>query len=403
MRTLYLDCFAGVSGDMFLGALIDLGVPLDHLSTKLAGLNLPGYHLSTEKIQKNGIAGTSFNVHIGKNNLYHRNLHDIKDIINSGSLTENVKITSIKVFENLAAAESKIHGIPINMVHFHEVGAIDSIIDIIGTVTALDILGVEKVMCSPLPLGYGFVNCAHGLLPLPAPAALELLSGIPIKTCDIEGETVTPTGAALIKTLIREFGPMPSMKIKNIGYGAGTADRKIPNLLRAVLGESDLEVNKSDFETDLITIIEANIDDMNPEFYEHIISQLFARGALDVYLSPVIMKKGRPGQVLTCLAPEDKAALLVDIILCETSTLGVRTYTNNRFKLSRETVIVSTIYGPIKVKLGRRSESGDILNAAPEWVDCKERALLNNVPAKMVYDMAKAQFLIAFHKINGNP
>ncbi|HWI54501.1 MAG TPA: nickel pincer cofactor biosynthesis protein LarC [Desulfobacteria bacterium] len=403
MKTLYLDCFAGISGDMFLGALTDLGVPLDALSAVLAGLDVSNYSLSTAKSQKNGITGTRFFVHVTKSDLHHRHLPDIKDIIYKSRLPEHVKTASIRVFENLAAAEAKIHGILPEQVHFHEVGAVDSLVDIIGTVAALDLLGVKKVVCSPLPLGSGFVNCAHGILPIPAPAALELLKGIPTKTCDIEGETVTPTGAALIRTLSHGFGPVPSMRIEKIGYGAGAADRAIPNLLRAVLGEYQQEVSHSDFETDFVTVIEANIDDMNPEFYEHAISQLFSNGAVDVYLSPVLMKKGRPGQVLTCLASVDKVRVLVDIILSETSTLGVRTYVTNRFKLSRETVKVDTAYGPVKVKLGRRMASGDLLNAAPEWEDCKQAALQNHVPAKMIYDIAKAQFLIQSEKTNGKP
>ncbi len=403
MRTLYLDCFAGISGDMFLGALTDLGISLDDLTTSLAGLDLPDYHISLEKVQKNGISGTKFFVHVNEKGFNHRHLSDIKNIIIKSTLPKQVKTASVQVFENLAAAEAKIHGISPEEVHFHEVGAIDSIIDIIGTIIALDLLSIKKIMCSPLPLGFGFVDCAHGILPLPAPAALELLTGIPTKKCDIEGETVTPTGAALIKTLCQEFGPIPSMQISKIGYGAGTADRKVPNLLRAVLGEIEQESYPSDLDSDLTTVIEVNIDDMNPEFYEHILSQLFSKGALDVYLTPVIMKKGRPGQVLTCLAPKNNTKPLVDILFSETSTLGVRTYTTNRFKLFREIVTVDTIYGTIKIKLGRRTGSSDILTAAPEWEDCKEIARLNNIPAKAVYDIAKAQFLISNQKINGKP
>lgn len=394
MKVLYLDCFAGVSGDMFLGALTDLGIGLDELSTALAGLGLSSYHLEVKKVLKNGISGTRFLVHVSELEHHHRHLSDIKKIINKSALPEYVKTTSIHVFDNLAVAEAKIHDISPEKVHFHEVGAVDSIIDIIGTITALDLLGVEKILCSPLPLGYGFVDSAHGTIPLPAPAAIELLSGIPTKKCDIDGETVTPTGAALIKTLACEFGSMPSMKISKVGYGAGRADRNIPNLLRAVLGETEQNSSIPAFGADFVSIIEANIDDMNPEFYEHIFSLLFAKGALDVYLTPAIMKKGRPGQILTCLTPEGNLKSLIEIILAESSTLGVRTYIASRFKLFRETVMVDTDYGPIKVKIGRRSMSGDILNIAPEWEDCKEKALQYNAPAKKVYDIAKAQFLL---------
>lgn len=391
MKTLYLDCFAGISGDMFVGALIDLGISLEHLSGLLAGLGISNYRLSAEKVQKNGITGTKFTVLVTDEGRCHRHMSDIEDIVNKSGLPQHIKDRSLRVFKNLAAAEAKIHGIPPEKVHFHEVGAVDSIVDIIGTIVALDLLDVEKIISSPLTLGSGFVTCAHGVIPLPAPATLELLTGIPTKTCTIEGETVTPTGAALVKTLCQDFGPMPSMRISNVGYGAGQADRKIPNLMRAVLGEAEPENSPSGFINDFITVIEANIDDMNPEFYEYIFSLLFSEGAVDVYLSSVIMKKGRPGQVLTCLAPEEKVKALVQILLTETTTLGVRTFECLRHKLVRESVTVETKYGRISVKLGLHPETGETLNAAPEWEDCKEKAANSGVPVKIVYDAAKAE------------
>lgn len=390
MKTLYLDCFAGVSGDMFLGALLDLGVSLKDLSSILEGLGIPNYQLNAEKSQKNGITGTKFSVLVTDKDRHHRHMPDIEEILEKSDLSKHIKEKSLNVFKNLAVAEAKIHGIPPEKVHFHEVGAIDSIIDIIGTITALDLLGVKKITSSPLPLGSGFVNCAHGIIPLPAPAALELLTGIPTKSCAIEGETVTPTGAALIKTLCEDFGPMPPMRILSTGYGAGQADRKIPNLLRAILGEAESETGHSGFLNDSVIVIEANIDDMNPEFYEYIFPLLFSSGAVDVYLTNVIMKKGRPGQVLTCLAPENKVKALVQILLNETTTLGVRTFECQRHKLVRETVMVETQYGRVAVKLGRHPDTLELLNAAPEWEDCKEKAVNSGVPVKIIYDSAKA-------------
>lgn len=238
MKILYLDCFAGVSGDMLLGALIDLGVTVQTLSEQLSSLGLHGYRLSSEQTVKVGIAATQARVELTDQAHTHRHLSDILDTISNSSVPAAVKEKSSEVFTALAAAEGKIHGVSPEKIHFHEVGAVDAIIDIVGTVAALDLLGIDRVICSQLPVGSGFVQCAHGTLPLPAPAALEILQDVPIVSCDIIGETVTPTGAALVKTLSAGFGPMPSMEIRSIGYGAGNADRKIPNVVRVVLGEA---------------------------------------------------------------------------------------------------------------------------------------------------------------------
>ncbi len=395
MKFLYLDCFAGISGDMFLGALIDLGISLQELSNRLAGLRLEGYRLAAEKTFKHGISGTKFSVLILQKQPHHRHLPDILHIINESILPGPIKEKSSEVFISLAAAEAKIHNIPADQVLFHEAGAIDSIIDIVGTVTALEILEVEQVLCSPLPLGSGFIECAHGTLPLPAPAALELLRGMPTTTCDIHGETITPTGAALVKTLAAGFGPLPSMQILSIGYGAGEADRNIPNLCRAILGESlNIEsepVWGDELTEDFLNLVEANIDDMNPEFYDYIIPLLFSAGAVDVYLTPVIMKKGRPAHVITCLVPDRQMSSVITSLLAETTTLGVRTSSCRRYKLTREITTVQTTYGPIRVKLGRHPATGSVLNIAPEWEDCKTAAQENGIPVKIVYDSAKTE------------
>ncbi len=404
MKFLYLDCFAGVSGDMFLSALIDLGIPLEQLQTSLAGLGLQDYRLTAEKTCKNRISGTKITVHLFQTDPPHRHLPDILQIINDSSLPAPIKEKSSAVFKNLAAAEAKVHHLSVDRVSFHEVGAVDAIIDIVGTVTALDILKVEQVFCSPLPLGSGLVECAHGILPLPAPATLELLQGVPLIACNIRGETVTPTGAALVKTLASGFGPFPSMQVQAIGYGAGAADRNIPNLVRAVLAEAlpnGSETSGSgEFAEDMINQVEANVDDMNPEFYDYIVPLLFSAGALDVFLTPVIMKKGRPAQVVTCLVPDHKTGEVITVLLTETTTLGVRSSPCHRFKLVRETTLTETPYGLVKVKLGRHPGSGRILNIAPEWEDCKLLAAKNKISVKIIYDLAKAA---VYKEIQGCP
>lgn len=399
MKTLYLDCFAGVSGDMLLGALLDLGINVQTLSEQLSKLGLDGYRLSSDKTVKVGIAATKAIVELTDKSYTHRHLPDILDIINKSSLPDVIKEKSSEVFAALAAAEANIHGVPPEKIHFHEVGAIDAIIDIVGTVTALNLLGIDQVICSQLPLGSGFIQCAHGTLPLPAPATLEILLGVPTVSCDIVGETVTPTGAALVKTLSSGFGPMPSMEVQAIGYGAGQADRKVPNVVRAVLGITASPKPRSQCNTsnednyceDSLTVIETNIDNMNPEFYEHIVSLLFAAGAVDVYLTPIIMKKGRPGQILSCLVPLESQSVIINLLLRETSSLGVRLYPCHRYKLNREIISVSTDYGLISVKVGRHPGNQSVMNIAPEWEDCKAAALQSNTPVKTVYDLAKAE------------
>ncbi len=399
MKTLYLDCFAGVSGDMLLGALLDLGVTVQTLSEYLSELGLHGYRLTSDRTVKVGITATKATVELTYQAHTHRHLPDILDIINNSNLPPVVKEKSTQVFIALAVAEGKIHGLPPDKIHFHEVGAVDAIIDIVGAITALNILGIDQVICSQLPLGSGFVQCAHGTLPLPAPATLEILWDLPTASCDIIGESVTPTGAALVKTLSSGFGPMPSMKIHSIGYGAGQADRNIPNVLRAVLGEAapSKQLSQQDapggyaFFEDSLTVVETNIDNMNPEFYEHIFSLLFAAGAVDVYLTPIIMKKSRPGQILSCLVPPKSQSGIINLLLRETSSLGVRLLPCQRYLLDREIISVPTNYGLISVKIGRQPGNGSVMNIAPEWEDCKAAAVQHSTPVKIVYDLVKAE------------
>jgi len=395
MKTLYLDCFAGISGDMFLGALFDLGVSPVELTERLAVLNVHNYRINAEKTVKNGLSATKATVTLLNKEISNRHLSNILKVIDESGLPSSIRQKTAAVFRSLAEAEAIIHNVSPEQIHFHEVGAIDAIVDIAGTIIALEILGVEQLACSPLPLGSGFVQCAHGTLPLPAPAVLELLKGIPTQTCSIKGETVTPTGAALVRTLSDSFGPMPSMYVQSIGYGAGQADREIPNLLRVVLGESapagDAPRVPCSLLEDCLFVAEANIDDMNPEFYGYIMPLLLAGGAVDVFITPVIMKKGRPANIITCLAAENKLEKVVNILISETTTLGVRTYPCRRYKLSRETVTVETDYGPVRVKLGLHPLTQRIINIAPEWDDCKALAEKTHLPVKLIYDFAKTE------------
>lgn len=385
MKTLYIDGFAGISGDMFLGALIDAGAEAADIREQLGTVPLEGYSFSTGRVVKNGIAATK--VYIETTGPHgHRRLPDILQLLEESRLSARVREQSTRVFQALAGAEAKIHGLPVEQVHFHEVGAIDSILDILGSIIALEILGVEDIACSPLPLGAGFVRCAHGTLPLPAPATLELLAGVPTTACNITGETVTPTGAALVKTLSSSFGPMPPMVIDRIGYGAGSADREIPNVVRLILGNV---LSQGGYGHDTLWILEANIDDMNPEFFPYIMDSCLSSGAADAFLTPVLMKKGRPGHLLSVLCRESDIDALVDVILRETTTLGLRYYAVERRKLHREIISVDTCYGPVRIKVGRHPVTGEIFNTAPEWESCREAAQSCNAPVKTVYDAAK--------------
>lgn len=385
MKTLFIDGFAGVSGDMLLGALIDAGADAANIRTQLSTMPLTGYSLTTAKVVKNGISATKVYIDSEETG-QHRHLRDILHLLDSSSLSARVRERSSRVFGALAAAEAKVHNIPVERVHFHEVGSVDSVIDIVGSVLALELLGVEDIVCSPLPLGSGFVRCAHGILPLPAPAAVELLAGVPVTPCSITGETVTPTGAALVKTLSREFGRQPPMVIERVGYGAGTADREAPNVVRVILGTATEQRYSKQAS---LWVVETNIDDMNPEFFPYIMDRCLSAGAVDIYVTPVLMKKGRPGHLLSVLCPAEPLETVADILLRESSSLGVRYYPVDRRKLLREIIPVDTRYGVINIKVGRHPDTGAVLNLAPEWEDCKEAAQGGDIPVKTVYDAAK--------------
>lgn len=384
MKLAYFDCFSGISGNMVLGALLDAGLGLDTLKEALAGLRISGYEIEARKVKKRGIAGTLVDVRASEGEV-ERHLGDILDIIEGSDLPEDVKERAGAIFTRLAEAEARVHGVSVEEIHFHEVGGLDAIVDIVGSVVGLKLMGIEEVYSSPLHLGRGFVKCAHGLLPVPSPATMELVKGVPTYGRDIEAELTTPTGAAIIATLAKRFGRAPLMEVKAIGYGAGHRDLAIPNLLRISMGEA-AGAGGQGYEEDVVTLMEANIDDMNPELYEHVVERLFDRGALDVFLTPIQMKKSRPAVKLSAIVRAADLSGVLDAFFEETTTLGVRIYEARRKKLSRESVIVETKYGKVGVKVGKL---GDVIkNISPEYEDCRRIALQLGIPLKKVYEEA---------------
>jgi len=375
MKILYFDCFSGISGDMALAALLDLGLPQEKLREELAKLGLANYSLHVFPGQRQGVKALGLEVKVGLQKEDHRHFSDIRALIEKSSLSPEIKKLSLAIFQRVAEAEAKIHNQNIEEVHFHEVGAVDSIVDIVGVAIGIDFFRPDKIFSSELPVGRGFVNCQHGRLPLPAPATVEILKGYPLKGVSLEEELVTPTGAAIIATLSEGVSGLPNMKIEKIGYGLGQKDfPDRPNLLRLFWGEAGKV-----YLADRIFILEANIDDMNPEFYGYLMEILFAAGALDVSLSHLIMKKNRPGTLLRVIAQEQDLDKLIELILRESTTLGVRFYEAERKKLPREIIEVETKYGKVRVKV-----SGD-WHFQPEYEDCKRIALERGIPIQEVY------------------
>jgi uncharacterized protein (TIGR00299 family) protein len=386
MKLLYLDCFAGISGDMFLGALIDLGVSEDALRVELTKLKLPGYTISTRRVVKQNISATKFDcIEAGhpvmKHGHDHRGFTEIAAMITGSGLSENVKRRALSVFKRIGEAEAKIHGVPLEKIHFHEVGAVDSIVDIVGACVALEILDVDEVQALPPRLGSGFVETAHGKFPVPAPATLELLKGVPVQSSGEPVELVTPTGAALLVEFCTKFGPMPVMSIEKIGYGAGTRDlEKTPNVLRAIVGEAGSEAG------DTIAVIVTNIDDMNPQLFGDVMERLLAAGALDVFFTSIQMKKNRPGMLLSVLCERSDVDRMAELVLTHTTTFGLRVHEAQRRKLAREIVKVTTKFGEIEVKVGRLA--GKVVSRSPEYESCKQAAAKAGVAVKDVYNEA---------------
>lgn len=390
MSILYFDCFSGISGDMALGALIDAGADMDFIESNLKSLDIHGWRMELKPKQSYGIRGSKVNFIINGEHHPHRSFLHIMSIIEKSDLPQPVKKTSVDIFYRLALAEGKVHGKNPEDIHFHEVGAVDSILDIVGTSLALHNLGVSRVFCSPLPPGTGYIKCAHGILPVPAPATAELLIGVPLRKLNVEGELVTPTGAAIAVTLSEGFGIMPEIIVKATGYGLGDKDYGLPNMLRVFIGE-EKSIKQSSPE-ERVLVLETNIDNMNPEIFGYVSQLLFDAGALDVFLTPVYMKKMRPGTVLTVLCNEPELDNIRNIIFRETATLGIRIRVNDRIILKRSFEEITTPYGTVRIKYAW-DESGSIIKAAPEYEDCVRAASLNNVPLSDVYNYALCRAL----------
>ena len=417
MKTLYLDIFSGISGDMFIGALLDLGVDARKLERELKKLKLDGYHLHVTRRQKSGIEGVKLDVHLTDAHVHHHDHHDhghvhhhhgenrtfaeIKKLITKSKLSAWVKNKSVAVFQRIAEAEGKIHGLPPEKVHFHEVGAVDSIVDIVGACIALEMLGKPRVLAAPVVEGTGWVDCAHGRFPVPAPATLAILGarGIGVTQCDEPHELVTPTGAALLAEFVESFGPMQNLAAEKIGFGLGTRENRTrPNVLRAVLGKSStLNSDESragpqpstalDWETDRIAVLETNLDDVSGEILGHFVETALTAGALDVFHTPIQMKKNRPGVLLTILCAEAEADKFSELILRETTAFGVRRTVAERRKLRREFTRVKTPLGEITMKIGRLG--GRVVQAAPEYESCKKLAVRTRMPLKRIYEAAR--------------
>lgn len=432
MRTLYLDIFSGISGDMFLGALLDLGVPFPDLQRELNRLGVSGFHLHAQRRHKSSIEGIKFDVHLdadghdcdghghepasasnpdpghshdsshpGHSHPHaHTHTHDhghtrdfreIRDLISRSSLSDWVKERAISMFHRVAVAEGKVHGLPVEKVHFHEVGALDSIVDLVGCAVALELLGRPRVLSGPVVEGTGFVRCAHGRFPIPTAATLEILGqrGIGISQCEEPHELVTPTGAAILAEFAESFGPMSGLVASKVGYGLGTRDNKTrPNVLRAVLCEGNPSVH--DWETDTVVVLETNLDDVSAEILGHVLEKSLRLGALDAFHTPIQMKKNRPGTLLTLLCNPDDADSLTELLLTETTAFGVRRTNAERRKLRREFIEVKTPYGSVKVKLGRLD--GRAVQVSPEFESCRSVAAMSGATLRDVYEAARRAF-----------
>ena len=446
MKTAYFDCIAGASGDMILGALVDAGLPLETLKARLDALHLVDFDLLARRVAKNAFAATKVDV-IVVDDVPERHLGDIIKVVTDSDLDPKIKEKAIAIFRRIGAAEAGIHGTSLDQVHLHELGGVDTIVDVVGALVGLDALGIDHVVVSPIPLGRGFIKGAHGQIPLPAPATVALLKGVPVVGSPLEVETVTPTGAALLSSLADDFGPIPPMGFTAIGYGAGNRDLVIPNVIRLLIGESperaaaprahthgdhnhdhahdqgDGHTHRHDHEIEAaaavpndpehsaddpehhhshehgghhtpscmdvaqLKVLETNIDDLNPETYDHVMDALFDVGALDVYFAPIQMKKNRPATLVRVLCKPGDVTAMTAILFRETSTLGIREQTVDRHALPRTIEHVNTAYGPVHVKVAQLGR--DEVKSAPEHDDCRRLAETHNVPLRVVYQAAQ--------------
>lgn len=385
MRVAFFDTFSGISGDMTLGALVHAGMPFDTLVAGLQQLGVPGFELEAKHIMRNGIDAVKLDVVITDQPKYHRHLKDIEAIIDGGSFSANVKTTAKKIFREIAVAEAKVHGSTLEKVHFHEVGAIDSIVDIVGTAICLDHLRIDRIYSSAIRTGSGgTVKTQHGVMPIPAPATIEILKGYPTVLTDIPVELTTPTGAAIIKAMSSGVITLERMRVESVGYGAGTKEiPQIPNLLRVFIGELEPALDQ-----DEIVSVETNIDDMNPEIMPYVIERLLAVGAHDAYLIPILMKKGRPGTLLSILTERRVLEPVLEVVFRETTTLGVRIQPTERRKVRRASRTVTTSFGPTKVKVVTYDGAERLI---PEHDECRRIATERNLPLKEVYRMLERE------------
>ncbi|MBN2020317.1 MAG: nickel pincer cofactor biosynthesis protein LarC [Sedimentisphaerales bacterium] len=392
MRLAYFDCFAGAAGDMLVAALLDAGLDFEFLKSQIAALGIPQKDLTLKvsQVKRAGLRAVQF-IPVITEQHHHRHLEDIKKIINDSGIGEKPKHTALTIFERLAQAEAAVHGKEPNEIHFHEVGAIDSIVDIVSSAIGLDALKIDKVYCSPLSVGGGWLDAAHGRLPVPAPAAAELLKGVPTIGGPIEKELLTPTAAAILTTVVEKFGTLPEMKLEKIGYGAGTLDcEHLPNVLRLIIGES---VGQAEATADTICLLETNIDDVSGEIVASVMNKLFEQGALDVYTTAITMKQNRPASKLSVLCEVPDVDILEKLIFKAGLTFGIRRQIMQRSKLAREFVSVHTKFGDINIKVGKLD--GQVVNTKPEFSDCLKAADEHKIPVRHVIDAA----LRAFNRI----
>ena len=373
MKTAYIDCIAGASGDMLLGALVDAGLPVAALEAELAKLRIDDFHLHVGKVSKNGFGATKVDVH-AHDHAPERHLRDIREIVENSDISQNVKARAMRVFTRICEVEGGIHGMSVDEVHLHEVGGVDAIVDVVGVLAGIELLEIERIVVSPLPMGRGFVKGAHGQIPMPAPATIDLLKGVPVVGSPIDKELVTPTGTALLVELADAWGPLPTMILREVGYGAGTRDLEIPNVLRILLGDS---ASTGPWLTETITVLETHLDNDRGDTIGHAFQRLMAEGALDVVSIPAQMKKDRPAQVVRVLAKPEDADRLEHILFEETSTLGIRRSDMRRDSLHRHFDTVETRYGPIQVKVAHLP--GGRLRATPEYEDCRKAAQQHGV------------------------
>jgi uncharacterized protein (TIGR00299 family) protein len=382
MKVAYFDCFSGASGDMILGALMDAGLSARLLREELKKLKLPSVHLKATKVLKGGLSATQVVVEGKSEKKSHRTLKEMLRIIDRSTLEPWIKEKSKEIFRRIASVEGEIHQKPMEEIHFHEIGGLDSVVDIVGAVWGVRQLGIDRICVSRVNVGTGFVKCEHGTLPVPSPAALSLMRGKPIYSSGIEKELLTPTGAVLLSTLGSEFGNLPPMKVERIGYGAGRSELPHPNLLRVMIGTLDVAAGM-----EKVMVVETNIDDMNPQFYDYVMEKLLALEVMDVFLTPIMMKKNRPATLLTVICRVERLPSVTRFLLKETTTLGMRWHEEERARADREITTLQTKHGAVRFKLARWE--GKLVNLSPEYEDCKKLASQTGIPLKDIFEEAK--------------